>query len=77
MQLDASRKKNGRYVMNPNLEDGYPFLMDLFAVEIGNIDIKKNKPVCLGQAILDLSKTLMYEFCNGHISLIYGSEVRL
>ena len=51
--------------------------MDLFAVETGNIDIKKNKPVCLGQAILDPSKTLMYEFHNGHISPIYRSEVRL
>ena len=63
--------------MKPTLRDGYPFLMELFAGEIGNTKIKKNKPVCLGQAILDLSKTLMYEFCNGPISLIYGSEVRL
>ena len=62
MQLVTSRKKHGRYVMNPNLEDEYPFLMELFAVEIRNTEIKKNKPVYLGQAILDLSKTLMYEF---------------
>ena len=77
MQLVTSRKKHGRYVMNPNLEDGYPFLMELFAVEIGNTGIKKNKPVYLGQVILDLSKTLMYEFHNGHISPIYQREVRL
>ena len=77
MQLVTSRKQHGRYVMNPTLKDGCPFLMEFFAVEIGNAKIKKNKPVYLGQAILDLSKTLMYEFHNGHISLIYGSEVRL
>ena len=77
MQLVTRRKKHDRYVMNPNLKDRYPFLMELFAVETGNTKIKKNKPVYLGKAILDLSKTLMYEFRNGHISPIYGSEAKL
>ena len=48
--------------MKPNFKDGRPFSKHLFAVEIRTTNIKMNKPVYLGQAILDLSKTLMYEF---------------
>ena len=46
--------------MKPNLKDGRTFSKDLFAFEMGKTEIKMNKPVYLGQAILDLSKALMY-----------------
>ena len=36
-----------------------------------------NKPVYLGQAILDLSKMLMYEFHYDYMRLKYGSKVKL
>ena len=45
--------------MKPNFKDGHPFSEHLFAVEMGKTKIMMNKPVYLGQAILDLSKTLM------------------
>ena len=45
--------------MKPNFRDGYPFSKHLFAVEIGKTEIKMIKPLYLGQAILDLSKTLI------------------
>ena len=48
--------------MKPNFKDGQPFSKSLFAVEIEKTEIKTNKPVYLGQTILDLSKTLMYDF---------------
>ena len=37
-------------------------LKELFTVEIGKTEIKMNKPVYVGRAILDLGKTLMREF---------------
>ena len=40
-------------------------------------EIKMNKPVYLGQAILDLSKTLMYEFHYNYMRPKYGSKVKL
>ena len=62
MKLVTSDKKYLKYVMKPNFKDGHPFSKHLFAVEMGKTEIMMNKPVYLGQAILDLSKTLMYEF---------------
>ena len=63
MKLVTSEQKYQKYVMKPNFKDDYPFSKDLFALEMGKItEVKMNKPVYLGQAILDLSKTLMCEF---------------
>ena len=62
MKLVTSDKKYLKYVMKPNFKDGHPFYAHLFVAEMGKTEITMNKPVYLGQAILDLSKTLMYEF---------------
>ena len=48
--------------MKPNFKDEYPFSKELFAVIMEKRKIRMNKPVYLEQPILDLSKTLMYEF---------------
>ena len=53
--------------MNTNFKDGYPFLKQLFAVERGKTEIMMNELVYLGQAILDLSKALMYKFHYDYI----------
>ena len=73
----TSDKKYPKYVMKPNFKDGHPFSEHLFAVEMGKTEIKMNKPVYLGQAILDLSKTLIYEFHYDYMRPKYGSKVKL
>ena len=77
MKLVTSDKKYLKYVMKPNFKDGHPFSKHLFAVEMGKREITMNKPVYLGQAILDLSKTLMYEFHYDYMRPKYGSKVNL
>ena len=77
MKLVTSDKKYLKYVMKPNFKDGHPFSKHLFAVEMGKREITMNKPVYLGQAILDLSKTLMYEFHYDYMRPKYGSKVKL
>ena len=44
---------------------------------MGKTEIKMNKLVYLGQAILDLSETLMYEFHYEYIRPKFGSKARL
>ena len=46
-------------------------------MEMKKTEVKMNKPVYLGQAILDISKTLMYEFWYDYIKPKYGDKARL
>ena len=77
MKLVTSDKKYLKYVMKPNFKDGHPFSKHLFAVEMGKREITMNKPVYLGQAIFDISKTLMYEFHYDYMRPKYGRKVSL
>ena len=40
-------------------------------------EVLMNKPVCLGQAILDISKTLIYEFYYEYLNPKYGDKLKL
>ena len=53
------------------------FSEDLLEVEMRKTEIKINKPVYLGQSILDISKTLMYEFYYDYLQKKYGDKVKL
>ena len=46
-------------------------------MEMKKVEVKINKPVYLGQAILYISKTLMYEFWYDYIKPKYGNNARL
>ena len=63
--------------MKPNFRYCRPFSKHLFAVEMGKTEIMMDRPVYLGQTILDLSKTLMYEFHYDYMRPKYGSKVKL
>ena len=77
LKLVTSDKKYLKYVMKPNFKGGHPSSKHLFAVEMGKTEITMNNPVYLGQEILDLSKTLMYEFRYDYMRPRHGSKVKL
>ena len=77
MKLVTSDKRYLKYAMKANFKNSHPFSKHLSAVEMGKREITMNKPVYLGQAILDLSKTLMYEFHYSYMRSKYGSKFKL
>ena len=60
--LVMTEEKYRRTVMKPNFKSGVLFGESLMGCEMGKIKVVMNKPVCPSQAILDLSKIIMYEF---------------
>ena len=63
--------------MKPNFKSGTLLGPDLMGSEMQKIKVVMNKPVYLGQAILDLSKTIMYEFHYDYIQPKYGDKLKL
>ena len=46
-------------------------------IEMRKTEVKMNKPIYLGQAILDVSKTLVYEFWYDYVKPKYGDNAKL
>ena len=61
----------------PNYESRKIFNENLVSVHMKNTSLTMDKPVYLGMCILDLSKTLMYDFHYRYIKTKYGSKAKL
>ena len=61
----------------PNYESRKIFNENLVSVHMKNTSLTMNKPVYLGMCILDLSKTLMYDFHYNYIKTKYGDRAKL
>ena len=53
------------------------FPENLLAVEMKKTKVKMNKPLYLGMSILDISKTIMYEFWYEYIKPKYKEKTKL
>ena len=74
IKLVTTEEKYLRTVMKPNFKSGVLFGENLMGCEMGKIKVVMNKPVYLGQVILDLSKIVMYEFHYNYMVPKYGLE---
>ena len=61
-------------VMKPNFKSGTLPGPNLIGCEMGKVRVVMSKPVYLGQAILDLSKTIMYEFHYDYMKRKYPDD---
>ena len=77
IKLVTTEEKYLKTVMKPNFKSGVLFGENLMGCEMGKIKVVMNKPVYLGQAILDLSKIVMYEFHYDYMVLKYGDRLKL
>ena len=62
IKLVTTEEKRSKLVSEPNYHRTKKFSKNLLAIEMKQTKVKMNKPVYLGMLILDISKTLMYEF---------------
>ena len=71
-------KKLEQYIAKPNFKGLFQYEeSNLVSVNMGLSTVTLNKPIYLGQAILDLSKTLMYDFYYDYIKPKYDDRAKL
>ena len=62
IKLVTIDKRRNQLVSEPNYHTTKRFPEDLLAIAMNKIKLKMNKPVYLDLSILEISKTLIYEF---------------
>ena len=67
IRLVTSDKRKKRLVSEPNYHSHKTFSNHLMAIEMKKTRVKTSKSIYLGMSILDISKTLMYEFWYDYI----------
>ena len=77
IKLVPTNKRRSILASEPNYHSSKRISKDLMIMEMRKVEVKMNEPIYLGQAILDISKTLMYEFWYDYIKPKYGNKARL
>ena len=62
IKLVITKEKIIKLVSKPNYNTRKHFSDNLLVIEMKRTKVKMNKPVYLGMSILDITKSLMYEF---------------
>ena len=74
IKIVTTDKRRSILASEPNYHSTKYISKDLLIMEMKKAEVKMNKPIYLGQAILDISKTLMYEFWYDYIKPKYGDK---
>ena len=77
IRLIASDKVAQKLAAKPNYDWCAIFDENLIVVHMKKTKLYFNKPVYLGISILDLSKSLMYDFHYNYINTKYGDKAKL
>ena len=76
-KLVTTNKKRNQLLSQSNYHTTKWVSEKLITIEMKKIKVKIDKPIYLGLSILDLSKTLMYEFWYDYIKPEYQNNVKL
>ena len=77
IKLVTTDKKRSKLVSEPNYHTINLISEDLSIIEMKKNKVKMNKPIYLGLSILEISKTLMYEFWYDYMKPKYNDNVKL
>ena len=61
IKIVTTNKQRNKYASDPNYHTTKQTSKSLLIMEMKKTEVKMNKPILLGQAVLDISKTFMYE----------------
>ena len=75
--LIDNRREAAKLSTKPNFDRATIFDRNLIAVHMKKTEVYFNKPIYVGQAILDLSKTLMFDFHYDYIRKKYDDAAEL
>ena len=73
----TTEEKRMNIVSEPNYHTSKQFSENLLAIEMKKTKATMNKPVYFGMPILDISKTLMYEFWYDYLKPKYKDNAKL
>ena len=76
VELVTTDKRKNQLLSEPNYRTAKWFLENLLSIETKKIKVKMNKPVYLGLSILEINKTLMYEFWFDYMKSKYADNVK-
>ena len=77
IKLVTTEAKRNKLASEPNYHSTKYISQHLLVMEMKKTEVKINKPIYLGQAVLDLSKTLMFESWYYYLKPMYGDKIRL
>ena len=77
IKLVKTEEKRIKLVSEPNYHTTKQFLENLLVIEMKKTKVKMNKPVYLDMSLLDISKTLMYEFWYDYVKPKYKDKAKL
>ena len=77
VKIVDNRKLANKLSSKPNFERVTIFDENLIACHMKKTEVYFNKPIFVGQAILDISKTLMFDFHYNYIRKKYGNKAEL
>ena len=77
IKLVPTEYKRNKHALEPNYHSTKCISKHLLVMEMKKTEVKIDKLIYLGQAVLDLCKTLMFEFWYDYLKPMYGDEIRL
>ena len=77
VKLVNTEERARKLISKPNFRSRKIFSENLISVHMKKTSLTMNKPAYLGMCILDLSKTIMYDFYYNYIKQKYGDKAIL
>jgi hypothetical protein len=77
MELVSSDSRIQKLINKPTFKHSTPYNENLSAISLDNKVIKFDKPIYIGFAVLDVSKTLMYDYHYNVMKRHYNEKITL